>query len=317
MNHPLLVDVEQAVAGGDGAARQSMLDRVTDLFVGVADRIDDDQVEAFDVVLHRLIGTVGPQARASLSDRLADIPNAPRSVVRDLAYDAEVSVAAPILSRSTRLDEDDLVILAAERGQDHLHALAKRKSLSERVSDVLVTRGDRSVVHAVAANQGARLSGKGFETIVARSRTDDILRDTIGRRSDVPKACWPALRKPPAPVRSNPAAVCDEDEKRIAAWFAEDRITECLDALAGFSGTSVDRVRQAYEATAYEPLLYLVRSVGFGWGIFKLFLLSKPGPPPSPEDLRGAFAAFQAMPVATAMRVVTVGAHGAAPRTPR
>jgi hypothetical protein len=63
-------------------------------------------------------------------------------------------------------------------------------------------------------------------------------------------------------------------------------------------------VRHAYEAAAYDPLLFIVRSLKFGWGTFKLCLVARAAGPPPPDTTRSAFESFQQLSVATAQRVV-------------
>ncbi|MEX6820735.1 hypothetical protein AB2C74_34075, partial [Pseudomonas aeruginosa] len=77
------------------------------LFVGQAADLSEEQVAAFDVVIVRLAQDIETNARAELAEQLADVTNAPSNVVRDLALDASVVVAGPVLERSTRLDEND------------------------------------------------------------------------------------------------------------------------------------------------------------------------------------------------------------------
>src|SRR5436305_286858 len=81
--------------------------------------------------------------------RLARVPNAPAGVIRMLAFDAAIEVARPGLRGYERLAEHDLVANASSKGQLHLAAISERTSLSEAVTDVLVARGDRQVVHTV------------------------------------------------------------------------------------------------------------------------------------------------------------------------
>ena len=61
---------------------------------------------------------------------------------------------------------------------------------------------------------------------------------------------------------------------------------------------------QAYHAESYEPLMFLVRSVRFGWRLMKNFLKAKTGRDPQPEVMQGIVEAFQALSVQTAQRVV-------------
>src|SRR5207247_9908747 len=76
---------------------------------------------------------------------------------------------------------------AKTQSQLRLAAVAQRKSLSEAVTDVLVTRGDRQVAHSVAKNAGARFSDAGFRMLVKRSAGDEALALQVGSRPDLPR----------------------------------------------------------------------------------------------------------------------------------
>jgi uncharacterized protein (DUF2336 family) len=184
---PLLDELEAAVASGTSTRRVEILTQVTDLFVGGAPRFSDDQVGLFDDVMLRLVNTIETKARAKLADRLASIANAPANVIHVLAFDDDIEVARPILIRSDRLDERDLLATVTSKSQEHLFAISQRNSLSEAVTDVLVERGDRDVVHAVVKNSGARFSDAGFRKLITRSTGDDALATVVGMRSDMPR----------------------------------------------------------------------------------------------------------------------------------
>lgn len=66
-----------------------------------------------------------------------------------------------MLKLSPVLTDTDLAAIAVSQSQRHLMAIAERARLSESVTDILVERGDRGVLHAVSANDGASLSDKG------------------------------------------------------------------------------------------------------------------------------------------------------------
>ncbi|MCG6121851.1 MAG: DUF2336 domain-containing protein [Microvirga sp.] len=177
-------EIEASVARSPSARRADHLARVTDLFMRDSEMLSEEQVDLFDVVIARLATAIETRARVELAERLADVSNAPRGVVRSLAHD-EISVARPVLTRSERLSDDDLVAVALAKGRDHMLAISERPSLTEPVTDVLVKRGDRGVVHAVAGNPGARFSRDGIATLVDRSRADEPLRDLLARRDDI------------------------------------------------------------------------------------------------------------------------------------
>jgi uncharacterized protein (DUF2336 family) len=184
---PLIDELEVALASGSNSRRIDILTRVTDLFVGGASRYSDDQVGVFDDIMARLVTAIEAKARAKLANRLAPIVNAPSNVVHMLAFDDDIDVARPILSQSERLDERALVASANSKSQQHLHAISQRNSLSEAITDVLVERGDRDVVHAVVRNSGARFSDAGFRMLVKRSTDDDALATDVGTRHDIPR----------------------------------------------------------------------------------------------------------------------------------
>lgn len=170
-----------------------MLSGITGLFLSGASRLNEDHVALFDAVFERLIEDIAARARAELSARLAPVENAPPKLVRRLASDDDILVAAPMLEHSPRLVDDDLLRIAGSKEQRHLRAISGRRGLSEAVSDVLVQRGDREVVHTVVDNQGARLSERGFTTLVERAADDSVLAEKVGRRADIPPRLFRTL----------------------------------------------------------------------------------------------------------------------------
>ncbi|WP_372422010.1 DUF2336 domain-containing protein [Salinarimonas chemoclinalis] len=176
-------EIDEIVSSADARRRTALLRKITNLFLEKAPELDEERVGAFDEVILRLARNLEFRARIELSERLADEAMAPRRVVRDLAFDDEVAVAAPVLARSRRLSEDDLVAVANSKGQEHLLALSRRVSLSARVTDVLIDRGDTVVVRSVADNDGARFSDRGFSTLLERARADSALQEVLEARS--------------------------------------------------------------------------------------------------------------------------------------
>lgn len=183
----LIDELNDAVATGGADERQRILERVADLFAAGARGYSSDQVALFDDVLQQLAADIEVKARARLARRLAHIEYAPPKLIRSLAFDDEIAVAEPVLVHSQRLSDADLVKNAATKSQSHLFAIAQRLKLSEQVTDVLVERGDRRVIHKVAANKGARFSLAGYGKLTNRARRDRTLTLALGRRSDLPR----------------------------------------------------------------------------------------------------------------------------------
>ena len=134
----LIAELEGAVNGRSPERRVKMLRQVTDLFLSDADRLNENQIGVFDDVLVRLIERMESRTLAQLSTTLSNSALAPKEIVRQLAYHEEASVAVPVLSKSNRLSEGDLIEIANTRGQQHLLAISSRETLNEPLTDALI-----------------------------------------------------------------------------------------------------------------------------------------------------------------------------------
>jgi uncharacterized protein (DUF2336 family) len=183
----LIEELEDALTNGTEQRRLVALRRVTDLFIAGSSRFSPEQIALFDDVLLCLTDEIEQQARATLAHSLASLANAPPKVMRSLAFDDALEVAAPVLVASPQLTDEDLVATAKTKSQGHLYAISQRASLSEVVTDVLVDLGDQRVVRAVVDNGGARFSHSGFGKLVERAKGDHVLTRSVGARPDIPR----------------------------------------------------------------------------------------------------------------------------------
>jgi uncharacterized protein (DUF2336 family) len=183
----LLDELQATLAHGTVARRVETLRRVTDLFIDGAVDFSDDQIGLFDDVFQCLMDHIETSAKALLANRLAPIDTAPPQTIRTLAFDDLIEVAAPVLSRSERLDDDTLIETARNKSQAHLMAISTRKVLSGAVTDVLVLRGNDEVIHSTVNNPGAEFSERGFTRLVNRAEGDDELATCIGLRPTIPR----------------------------------------------------------------------------------------------------------------------------------
>jgi uncharacterized protein (DUF2336 family) len=144
------------------------------------------EVDLFDQIMDKVLAEVEPMARRALAERLADLEQAPRRTLVRLAGDA-IDIAGPVLRRSPVLGDDDLAPIARRESQDHLLAIAQRKTLSERVTDILVERGNDNVAGAVTANEGARFSDMGFTALAGRAVGSEAILNRLTMRRDLPE----------------------------------------------------------------------------------------------------------------------------------
>ena len=199
----LLDELQTTLAHGTVARRVETLRRVTDLFIDGAVDYSDEQIGLFDDVFQCLIEHIETSAKALLANRLAPIDTAPPLTIRALAFDDLIEVAAPVLSRSERLDDEALIETARNKSQAHLMAISTRRVLSGAVTDVLVLRGNDEVVQSTVNNPGAEFSERGFTRLVNRAEGDDNLATCLGLRPTIPRHLYlKLLAKASATVRA-------------------------------------------------------------------------------------------------------------------
>jgi uncharacterized protein (DUF2336 family) len=181
-----LISELDVIAHGSPQRRARTLERIAALFLERAGSLNEDHVQLFDVVLTRLITGSDANVRAGLSCCLAPLGNAPVNVIRRLASDHDIAVARPVLEQSPRIPEADLIAVVETGSQAHLLAVARRPGLPAVVTDILVRRGNRDVVHEVVDRHDAHLSHGSFLALVDRAKHDGVLAVKIGLRGDIP-----------------------------------------------------------------------------------------------------------------------------------
>ena len=229
-NAAVIAEIESAFRSNSDQKRLATLMRVTDLFVGAADRYSDEEVKLFGDVMGHLIQHVESRALVELSRRIGPIANAPSDLVGTLARHDEIEIAGPVLEASERLSDADLVEIAGVKSQAHLAKIAVRPRISETVTEVLVDRGDDEVANTVAGNAGARFSDTGFTKLVIRAEGNDRLTETVMRRADIPPRLFRQLTiHATEAVRARLLASAQPDQ--------QDTIKRIMDELAAQIGS--------------------------------------------------------------------------------
>lgn len=183
-----LVDFKSLEQDPSSHRKNELLKGVAALFAVACDRCSLEQIEIYDDVLVRLSHMVETEARAVAAEKLASLRRAPERIIRLLASDEAIQVAAPVLTRSPVLNEADLIALAEVKHASHLEAIARRPMLSEQLTEVVVRRGDLSVRRVVAANHGAVLGDAALSELVKSAMADAALAEALGDRPDTPDA---------------------------------------------------------------------------------------------------------------------------------
>ncbi len=139
------------------------LTRIAGLFIAGSGHYSKEQIELFDDLFERLVAAIEVKARAKLARYLSAIPGrAGGADSNAFAFDDAIAVAAPVLSRSTALSDSDLVANASTKSQDHLHAIAQRRTISEVVTEILIDRGEPKSSIPSRRMPGARISDGSF-----------------------------------------------------------------------------------------------------------------------------------------------------------
>ena len=246
----LLDELQTALAHGTVARRVETLRRVTDLFLDNAVPCTDELLAMFDDVFECLVVHMESAAKVLLAQRLAPVDSAPPRIVRTLAFDDLIEVAAPMLSQSRRLDEDALIENARTKSQRHLLAISLRKLLSGAVTEALVERGDADVVRSTASNPGAEFSEKGYTTLLSRAEHDDAIATCVGLRPSIPRHHYLQLiGRASASVRKRLEAAHPHYANEVSHAVAEvtRRAREAPAGLPSESGIAHGLVRSLFE----------------------------------------------------------------------
>jgi uncharacterized protein (DUF2336 family) len=181
----LIPGLEDIVRGDDPKRRADAARRIAELFLQGAPGFKPEHVELFDGILIGLVPHTELTVRADIAERLSSVANAPRNLVGQLAREDEIVIAGPLLRRSPVIDEQALIEIARDKGQEHLLAMTERPALSTDLTDVIINRGDREVVRRTAGNAGANFSQSGYATLIKRAGQDGVLTLTVGQRDDL------------------------------------------------------------------------------------------------------------------------------------
>lgn len=170
-----------------GKARALIVRRLTDIALLPESQLTPQERQLVDQMLAQLVGHIEVDLRARLATRLADRADAPQEVIVTLAHDV-ISVARPLLEKSTALGDSDLVNVIQAKGRDHWVATSKRKELSSSVTDALIATGESEALIEIARNKGAQFSAAGYERIVHLSEKEPALCDLLVARDDITPA---------------------------------------------------------------------------------------------------------------------------------
>jgi uncharacterized protein (DUF2336 family) len=176
-------DVARLMADPSANTRAGTAAKVAKIYAGP--KLNDKERAVAHEVVTLLMRDAETLVRRTLAENLKDNPDVPRDVARRLASDI-AEVAAPILESSVALSDDDLVEFVTSQSNAHRTAVAKRATVSQKVSEVLVERGNEGVVATLMENRGADISEKSFNRAVDRFPTSERVQGAMVSRDKLP-----------------------------------------------------------------------------------------------------------------------------------
>ncbi|MBI3439993.1 MAG: DUF2336 domain-containing protein [Proteobacteria bacterium] len=240
-NHQEAVEPLELTEEQSPRARTALVQRLCEIVSWPESRIPAHERQFAADILVGLLRTSSVELRQRCAEGLVRIHDAPKTLLRYLSRD-EISVALPLLEGGHGFDDSDLIATVRSGVAAHWLALARRRGISEPLTDALLQTGDVATIEAVLRNATARLSWQGVDAIVSRSRQAPTLA---------------ALLAPRLELRANQALVLFwwagfESRIQILRRFAMDRgilLQELGDvfALAAAEGWSDADTRKALQ----------------------------------------------------------------------
>ncbi|MCF3627588.1 DUF2336 domain-containing protein [Thalassospiraceae bacterium LMO-SO8] len=161
------------------------------------------------------------RVRHLLAETLKEMTSAPPAVIRQLARDTDAMVANPVIEFSPVLTDKDLATIIAEGANTaRLKAVARRREVSEAVSDAIVETGDIEATAELLKNPGAHISEGTLDKIADRAEGHPELHE-------------PLVARP---------GLSDKAAKRLAEYVA-DSLLDTLMARKDLSPELAEQVR--------------------------------------------------------------------------
>jgi hypothetical protein len=190
---PLSGDLLQLAAEKSPEKRLDLLRRITDAYLEFQNAPSAAEQYLFDDIIGTLLDKVSRGDKIDMSTKLSQMPKISDGLARKFAADPDIGIAGPVVRNYGGLGEDVLVEVASTGSQDHLRAIAGRKLVTHRVTDVIVRRGDQTTTHVLASNHGAQFSEHGMQQLIDKAVGDSDLQALIVSRSDLTRAAMAKL----------------------------------------------------------------------------------------------------------------------------
>lgn len=150
-----------------------------------AEVLSDSERQIAQEIFNVMVKDAEVRVREALAVNLKDNPFLTHDLAMTLARDVD-QVALPILQYSTILNDEDLLEIIASQSAEKQVAIARRKTVSENVSDALVGAGNERAVTALVFNKGADISDGSLEKVLVDLGDREAIQDALVHRPKLP-----------------------------------------------------------------------------------------------------------------------------------
>jgi uncharacterized protein (DUF2336 family) len=166
--------------------RVELARRISRLVPGADETLQGDLLERVIALVEKLAEDRLPRVRAIVAEEIKATTNVPARIVKKLAYDAEISVSAPILEYSPLLSDADLMELIAESAVDGAaEAIASRAEVGEDLVETIARSMDVPAVTALLANPNAQIREDTLDLLISRAIDIDALHEPLAMRPNL------------------------------------------------------------------------------------------------------------------------------------
>lgn len=158
----------------------------------VAAEMSTLDAHAAEMAMTFLLDDPSPKVRLALAEAVADCARIPRSIILSLAED-QPETAYAVISRSSVLNDMDLVDLAAKGTPETRAVIAARQAMSRPVAAAIAEIGGEEEVLILLENKQARFSCRTLKRLSDRLGHLWSVRNTLLDRDDLPADARHAL----------------------------------------------------------------------------------------------------------------------------
>ena len=175
----------QLAANPQGVGRDEIYVAIASLFRAQSAHLSERERLLMREILLKLSRDVEMAVRIALAERLADDEDAPTDLILMLCDD-RIEVARPVIMRSRKLTDIEILKFIREASADHQATVAARPNIGEPVTDVLARSEIETVLITLVRNATARIGAHTFEALVEKSRVLESLHGPLATRRDLP-----------------------------------------------------------------------------------------------------------------------------------